>query len=171
MALIRERRTTGRLPPQLSLRLFLCLRHCIARSLPARLANTAQFFLTSYSAGVTRSPVFSHVSSSLNGLATIRAYGVEAIFERLFDLHQVRVQSVFASRSRFDVPELYRPFSRSWFPLASFVVVCSYILHTPHKCHKFSSLHPASYYSGSSRRCSRLNQDGAGCESDTVNLF
>uniref|UniRef100_A0A6G1SI71 Multidrug resistance-associated protein 4 n=1 Tax=Aceria tosichella TaxID=561515 RepID=A0A6G1SI71_9ACAR len=38
--------------------------------------------------GVTRSPVFSHLAASLNGLATIRAFGVEAEFERRFDQYQ-----------------------------------------------------------------------------------
>lgn len=38
--------------------------------------------------GVTRSPVFSHLAASLNGLATIRAFGVEPEFERKFDQYQ-----------------------------------------------------------------------------------
>lgn len=38
--------------------------------------------------GVTRSPVFSHLAASLNGLATIRAFGVEPEFERRFDQYQ-----------------------------------------------------------------------------------
>ncbi|XP_022670622.1 multidrug resistance-associated protein 4-like isoform X2 [Varroa destructor] len=40
--------------------------------------------------GVTRSPMFSHVSSTLQGLATIRAYRVEPVFKHLFDLYQDR---------------------------------------------------------------------------------
>ncbi|XP_053272848.1 ATP-binding cassette sub-family C member 4 [Pleuronectes platessa] len=36
----------------------------------------------------TRSPVFSHLSSSLNGLWTIRAFGAEQRFQDLFDAHQ-----------------------------------------------------------------------------------
>jgi len=38
--------------------------------------------------GVTRSPVFSHLAASLNGLATIRALGVQPEFERKFDEYQ-----------------------------------------------------------------------------------
>ncbi|XP_059759348.1 ATP-binding cassette sub-family C member 4 isoform X4 [Balaenoptera ricei] len=36
----------------------------------------------------TRSPVFSHLSSSLQGLWTIRAYNAEERFQELFDAHQ-----------------------------------------------------------------------------------
>lgn len=49
--------------------------------------------------GVTRSPMFSHVSSTLQGLATIRAYRVEPVFKHLFDLYQVYgwqgIQTIF----------------------------------------------------------------------------
>ncbi|XP_016893938.1 multidrug resistance-associated protein 4-like isoform X2 [Cynoglossus semilaevis] len=38
--------------------------------------------------GTTRSPVFSHVSSSLNGLWTIRAFGAEEKFQNMFDICQ-----------------------------------------------------------------------------------
>lgn len=38
--------------------------------------------------GVTRSPVFSHLATSLNGLATIRALRVEPEFEAKFDQYQ-----------------------------------------------------------------------------------
>lgn len=38
--------------------------------------------------GVTRSPVFSHLAASLNGLTTIRAFRVEPEFERKFDNYQ-----------------------------------------------------------------------------------
>lgn len=38
--------------------------------------------------GITRSPVFSHLAASLNGLATIRAFGVEPEFEVKFDEYQ-----------------------------------------------------------------------------------
>uniref|UniRef100_A0A3P9LF64 ATP-binding cassette, sub-family C (CFTR/MRP), member 4 n=1 Tax=Oryzias latipes TaxID=8090 RepID=A0A3P9LF64_ORYLA len=38
--------------------------------------------------GTTRSPVFSHLSSSLQGLWTIRAFGAEERFQREFDSHQ-----------------------------------------------------------------------------------
>uniref|UniRef100_A0A671US85 Multidrug resistance-associated protein 4-like n=1 Tax=Sparus aurata TaxID=8175 RepID=A0A671US85_SPAAU len=36
----------------------------------------------------TRSPVFSHLSSSLQGLWTIRAFGAEQRFQKMFDAHQ-----------------------------------------------------------------------------------
>ncbi|XP_015233372.1 PREDICTED: multidrug resistance-associated protein 4-like isoform X1 [Cyprinodon variegatus] len=36
----------------------------------------------------TRSPVFSHLSSSLQGLWTIRAFGAEERFQQIFDAHQ-----------------------------------------------------------------------------------
>ncbi|XP_034411084.1 multidrug resistance-associated protein 4-like isoform X1 [Cyclopterus lumpus] len=36
----------------------------------------------------TRSPVFSHLSSSLQGLWTIRAFGAEGRFQKIFDAHQ-----------------------------------------------------------------------------------
>nr|XP_057907958.1 multidrug resistance-associated protein 4 isoform X2 [Doryrhamphus excisus] len=36
----------------------------------------------------TRSPVFSHLSSSLQGLWTIRAFGAEGRFQKAFDAHQ-----------------------------------------------------------------------------------
>lgn len=35
-----------------------------------------------------RSPVFSHLSSSLQGLWTIRAFGAEERFQKDFDAHQ-----------------------------------------------------------------------------------
>ncbi|XP_046412545.1 ATP-binding cassette sub-family C member 4 isoform X1 [Neodiprion fabricii] len=38
--------------------------------------------------GVTKSPVFSHVSASLSGLATIRSSGVEEMLRQEFDIHQ-----------------------------------------------------------------------------------
>lgn len=37
---------------------------------------------------VARSPVFSHLSSSLQGLWTIRALKAEERFQKLFDAHQ-----------------------------------------------------------------------------------
>jgi ATP-binding cassette subfamily C (CFTR/MRP) protein 4 len=38
--------------------------------------------------GIARSPVFSHLSTSLYGLTTIRAFQVEKQFARQFDAHQ-----------------------------------------------------------------------------------
>lgn len=38
--------------------------------------------------GITRSPVFSHMSTSLHGLTTIRAFGVQSAFENKFDIVQ-----------------------------------------------------------------------------------
>ncbi|XP_055544991.1 ATP-binding cassette sub-family C member 4-like isoform X1 [Wyeomyia smithii] len=38
--------------------------------------------------GITRSPVFSHISTTLNGLPTIRSYCVQKFLIKEFDLHQ-----------------------------------------------------------------------------------
>lgn len=54
--------------------------------------------------GVLRSPVFSHLSSSLYGLTTIRAFGVQKTFEERFDFHQDNHSSpwhLFISASRW----------------------------------------------------------------------
>lgn len=38
--------------------------------------------------GLARSPVYSHVSTTINGLASIRAYGAQEQFERTFYSYQ-----------------------------------------------------------------------------------
>lgn len=38
--------------------------------------------------GVTRSPVFSHITATLNGLSTIRACGAQEMLKKEFDTHQ-----------------------------------------------------------------------------------
>ncbi|XP_049948143.1 ATP-binding cassette sub-family C member 4-like [Schistocerca serialis cubense] len=45
--------------------------------------------------GVRRSPVFSHLSDTLNGLATIRASGIQDIVRKEFDSHQDRHTSAW----------------------------------------------------------------------------
>lgn len=45
--------------------------------------------------GMARSPVFAHLSASLNGLTTIRAFQAEASFRRQFDQHQDRHSSAW----------------------------------------------------------------------------
>ncbi|KAF2905534.1 hypothetical protein ILUMI_00648 [Ignelater luminosus] len=41
--------------------------------------------------GITRSPVFSHVNATLNGISTIRASSIEPTLKKEFDLHQITV--------------------------------------------------------------------------------
>ena len=51
-----------------------------------------------------RSPVFSHVSASLQGLHTIRAYGVQKTFVSQFSAHQdlhTSVWFIFLATSRW----------------------------------------------------------------------
>lgn len=47
-------------------------------------------FLTNHSPNqlLARSPVYSHVTTTINGLASIRAYGAQADFERAFTAYQ-----------------------------------------------------------------------------------
>ena len=54
----------------------------LASSLPDFLCHV------SVSASPARSPVFSHLASSLRGLSTIQAYKAEQKFQELFDAHQ-----------------------------------------------------------------------------------
>ena len=42
-----------------------------------------------------RSPVYSHVSTTLTGLSTIRSFGVQNLFERQFSRHQNDNTSTF----------------------------------------------------------------------------
>ncbi|KAH9371456.1 hypothetical protein HPB48_020725 [Haemaphysalis longicornis] len=54
--------------------------------------------------GVTRSPVFSHLSTSLYGLTTIRAFNAQRTFERMFDLkqdHHTSAWYMFLSTARW----------------------------------------------------------------------
>lgn len=55
----------------------------------------------SVSASPGRSPVFSHLSSSLQGLWTIRAYKAEERFQELFDAHQDLHSGLYVSRNSF----------------------------------------------------------------------
>ena len=41
--------------------------------------------------GVTRAPAFSHVSASLDGMPTIRAFGAQDLIVKEFDSLQVRL--------------------------------------------------------------------------------
>ncbi|CAG2179263.1 unnamed protein product, partial [Oppiella nova] len=45
--------------------------------------------------GLSRSPVYSHVSTTLTGLSTIRSFGVQNLFERQFSRHQNDNTSTF----------------------------------------------------------------------------
>ena len=37
---------------------------------------------------IARSPVFSHVSTTITGLTTVRAFGAQQLFEKQFDRYQ-----------------------------------------------------------------------------------
>ena len=44
---------------------------------------------------IARSPILTHISQSLNGLTTIRAFGAQEIAQRQFDDHQDHHSSAF----------------------------------------------------------------------------
>lgn len=56
------------------------------------------------SPSTARSPVFSHLSSSLQGLWTIRAFGAEQRFQKAFDAHQ----DLHSGQSRHRCPPMSR---------------------------------------------------------------
>ncbi|XP_015783978.1 multidrug resistance-associated protein 4-like [Tetranychus urticae] len=60
--------------------------------------------------GVTKTPVFSHLSTSVSGLTTIRAFGVEKRFNENFDLFQDEHSSAYftwIASSRFFISLVY----------------------------------------------------------------
>ena len=46
--------------------------------------------------GITKSPAFVHLSATISGLPTIRAFGAQQILTREFDQHQVRLIRKFS---------------------------------------------------------------------------
>ena len=73
-------------------------RRLLVSSHPASLTLS----VVSVSASPARSPVFSHLSSSLQGLWTIRAYKAEQRFQELFDAHQDLHSGMWNSGNDFE---------------------------------------------------------------------
>ena len=105
------------------------------------LASSLPDFLcrVSVSASPARSPVFSHLASSLQGLWTIRAYKAEQRFQELFDSHQDLHSGLWVSGDDFkgrDVlsSEAWPPCQVAWLASTSLCAAPCPPLHTclPH---------------------------------------